>query len=256
MKYLLGLVIVLFLCSYCYSSENVDKKNIKSEENNSKLEENTKEQTDKAIVEYTYLGKKISKDQFDRYYKMFNTITIIDGKPYDIGKSIYALKEREKGKLVLASLYMAQGMPAVGTFCESPLPFVEGPDFSYGIGTRRTKIIQTCKVLSVISESEYIIVLNNSSVNNMIFHVTGVKNKLVDNQDFSVRKLICTGSYSYNSAGGGKITVPSWKVYEPLTEKEFLEVLKNGFQLSSYSLKEKKKDKRGIIYQVVATLIK
>ena len=187
----------------------------------------------KPIGHIIYRGKERDEDWFNRMYARFSDkIGLLDGK-------FVALRFVDIGKLKDIS--------------ESPLP----------VGAI-IQIPSECKVLSVIGDGEFLLVIKGglrgssypvyttpdrmkivtNSINSgrgygpdFFFHVTGYDGpSLSDDQIFPYTgKLVCAGTYKYTGILFAQNTVQSFKVWkpEPLTREQFAEAISSGFELET-----------------------
>ena len=180
-----------------------------------------------------YQGRERTKEWFERMYERFSDkIALLNGK-------FVALRFVDIGKLKDIS--------------ESPLP----------VGAI-IQIPSECKVLSVIGDGEFLLVIKGglrgssypvyttpdrmkivtNSINSgrgygpdFFFHVTGYDGpSLSDDQIFPYTgKLVCAGTYKYTGILFAQNTVQSFKVWkpEPLTREQFAEAISSGFELET-----------------------
>lgn len=169
-----------------------------------------------------YRGKKRTQKWFERMYENFyDKIAYADGKYYYIQEEI--LDQKTIGEKALET----------GTFARTP---------------------NNCKVHKIFSDGEVLIIRPASessstvyrrasrygtwpasaktyvkTIPELLFHVKGISDNVVDGQPFSTNKLISISSYTYE---GRKIQ--SFIAYEPITRKQFADAIKSGFKLISY----------------------
>ena len=169
-----------------------------------------------------YRGKKRTQKWLERMYeKFYDKIAYADGKYYYIQEEI--LGQKTIGEKALET----------GTFARTP---------------------NNCKVHKILSDGEVLIIRPASeslstvyrpasrygtwpasaktyvkTIPELLFHVKGISDNVVDGQPFSMNKLISISSYTYE---GRKIQ--SFIAYEPMTRKQFAEAITSGFKLVDY----------------------
>jgi hypothetical protein len=175
--------------------------------------------TDQGFI--TYEGQPRTKEWFEQMYvKYCNKFVLVEGKATIIS-------DFESGEV--GSYHASDGMwreqTPVGAVLRTP---------------------RGAKVLSVISDSEYLIIrpgypaqtgrygeLLAGGQSEQLFHVKGMATGLVDGATFPDTRLVCVGTYRYGATSGAAKTVQSYIVYPPppITRDQFADALKQGFKV-------------------------
>jgi hypothetical protein len=186
------------------------------------------EETNFNSGEIVYRGKQRTPKWFDRMYERFHDkIAYADGRYYDIQEG--GLNQK---------MINEEPFP-IGTFAKTP----EDCKVHRTLTNREAVIIRPASENSTTvyrpasrygqwpaSAKTYV-----NTTPELLFHVKGIADNLVDGEPFSTNKLIYIGSYTYEDR-----EIQSFIVCEPLTKEQFAEAIKSGFVLINYTKIDKK----------------
>ena len=182
----------------------------------------------KPIGRIIYRGKERDEDWFNRMYERFSdNVAYADGKFYNIKEGLINQKtisdeSFEIGTFVrtptdcnVYKLLSDGEVLIMRPESQSTTTIYRTPDGRYGheFGIKTATYAQT----KIYTTPE------------LLFHVKGATDSVVEGEHFSSSKLIYIGSYHYQDR-----KIQSFIIYEPLTKEQFAEALRSGFELVNY----------------------